>query len=172
MMNDNLFPAPGPPKAKSWRNSDAKKLLQHDLATGVIPLSGRVMNAAAVFATRPEYAMFPENKFANRLSKLRTDARTCNTRRDIDNVAYEHDRRLYPRPPHEGDADAGVLRWEGSAAEHLLKEDITAGLHLQMKPLALYKSREAFQKYSLTTFRGHIYQEIKRRKFITSYYGR
>jgi hypothetical protein len=165
MMNDNLFPAPGPPKAKSWRNSDAKKLLQHDLATGIIPLSGRVMNAAAVFATRPEYALFPENKFANRLSKLRTEARTCNTRRDIDNVAYEHDRRLYP---HEG----GVLRWEGSAAEQLLKEDITAGLHLQMKPLALYQSREAFQQFSLTTFRGHIYQEIKRRKFVTSYYGR
>jgi hypothetical protein len=65
-----------------------------------------------------------------------------------------------------------VPRWAGSAAERLLKNDITDGQHLLMKPQTLYQSRLEYQQFNLTTFRGHIYQEIKRRKFITSYYGR
>lgn len=158
-----------PPAALPWHKSAAKKLLQQDLMTGRIPLSGRVMGSKAVYDSRPEYASFPFDLFPRRLAALRKEAKSQTDRRLTDEAAYLHDRLLKPTPTHDIN---GVPRWEGSVAEQFLKDDITAGQHLIMKPQTLYQSRLEYQQYSLTTVRGHIYQEIKRRKFITSYYRR
>lgn len=155
--------------AVTWNKSDAKRLLERDLATGLIPISGREMGSLEVYASRPEYAAYPLDIFTRRLASLRVIARGQNARRASDAAALTHDRLLRPQGTHETN---GVLRWEGSAAERLLKDDITNGLNTQMAPKTLYTTRAEYQLFSLETFRGHIYQEIKRRKFITCYYGR
>jgi hypothetical protein len=107
--------------------------------------------------------------FTRRLASLRVLARGQNARRADDAAALTHDRHLRPQATHNSN---GIPRWEGSLAEGLLKEDITNGLHKQVAPKTLYNTREEYQLFTLDQFRGHIYQEIKRRKFITSYYGR
>lgn len=174
MDDEHFFPPSAsrrerPAAPLPWQKSEAKKLLQQDLMTGRIPLSGHVMGSKAVYDSRPEYASYPFNLFPRRLAALRTEAKSQTDRRHTDEAAYEHGRLLKPTPTHDMN---GVPRWAGSAAERLLKNDITDGQHLLMKPQTLYQSRLEYQQFNLTTFRGHIYQEIKRRKFITSYYGR
>ena len=100
---------------------------------------------------------------------MRAIARGQNARCATDASALTRDRQLRPQATHDSN---GVPRWEGSDAEGLLKEDITNGLHNQMAPQALYRTRAEYQVFTLDQFRGHIYQENKRRKFISSYYGR
>jgi hypothetical protein len=173
-MDEHIFGLPAPSRARPvtavpWNKSEAKKLLERDLASGMIPVSGREMGSHEVYASRPEYAAFPVDLFTRRLASMRVLARSQNARRASDAVALMHDRQLRPQATHSSN---GVPRWEGSDAERLLKDDISNGLHTQMTPRALYNTRTEYQLFTLDQFRGHIYQENKRRKFITSYYGR
>ena len=155
-------------KDSTWRSSKAKKLLQQLLADGTIPLSGREMGSREVYDYHPEFSVFPYEPFPGRLSKLRSDARTKSNEGKSDLAALIQDRAQYPCPTHNA---AGVLRWEGSEAEAMLKLDVSNHLHEQMTPMELYYSRAMYQLYKLEKFRGHIHQEIKRRKFIRHYYG-
>jgi hypothetical protein len=174
-MDDHIFGPPAPSRSTRptssvpWHKSEAKRLLERDLACGLIPVNGREMGTHAVYASRPEYAAFPVDVFTRRLASLRVIARGQNARRASDTAALTHDRQLRPQATHNTN---GVPRWEGSDAELWLKEDITNGLHNEMAPQALYKTRVEYQVFTLDRFQGHIYQENKRRKFITSYYGR
>ena len=59
-------------------------------------------------------------------------------RRASDTAALTHDRQLRPQATYNTN---GVPRWEGSDAERWLKEDIINGLHNEMAPQALYKTR-------------------------------
>lgn len=158
-----------PVTAVAWNKSEAKRLLEQDLASGIIPVNGGEMGSREVYASRSEYAAFPIDVFTRRLASLRSIARGQNARRASDTAALMHDLQLHPQATHNSN---GIPRWEGSDAERLLKDDITNGLHTQMTPLALYTTRAEYQLFTLDQFRGHIYQENKRRKFITSYYGR
>jgi len=69
--------------------------------------------------------------------------------------------------------DSGGSR---SVAERLLREDMAAiaeGKHTKMKPKQLYESRKEYKKScTLEVFRGHIYQEEKRRKSVAYYRSR
>ena len=173
-MDDHIFGPPAPPRPQpttstSWNNSTAKGLLQRDLATGTIPLSGHVMGSRAVYESRPEYAVYSFDLFTRRLATLRREAKSQNARRAADATALLRDRHLYPPPTHD---EHGSLRWEGSAAETLLKADIANDLHKQMQPRELHQTRAEYQVFNADIFRGHIYQEVKRRKFMTSFYGR
>ena len=103
------------------------------------------------------------------MSALRTDAKTQNNRRNFDSQAYAHDRQLFPHPTQSKN---GTPRWKGSEAEQLLKLDITANLYAQHTPQEMYQSRRQYQQFTLKVFRGHIHQEIKRRKFIKMFYGK
>ena len=155
-------------KDSTWRTSKAKKLLQQLLADGTIPLSGREMGSREVYDYAPEFSVFPYEPFPRRLSQLRSEARTKSNEGKSDNDALIQDRAHYPCPTHNTN---GVLRWEASEAEEMLKLDISNHLHELMTPMELYHSRAVYQLYNLKKFRGHIHQEIKRRKFIRHYYG-
>ena len=177
-MDDHLIFGPSaPPRARqttqttqvAWNNSTAKALLQKDLAMEIIPLDGRTMGAQAVYASRPEYSAFPFEFFKRRLSTLRREAKSQNVRRADDVAAYARDRLLFPQPLYDA---KGNLRWEGSAAENHLKLDIANGLHQQMRPRELHQTRAEYQAFDANIFRDHIYQEVKRRKFMSSFYGR
>jgi hypothetical protein len=54
--------------------------------------------------------------------------------------------------------------WHKSAASILLKQDVDAELHKEMKPKELHKSRAEYRDvFDLKTFRKHLYQEIDSR---------
>jgi len=57
----------------------------------------------------------------------------------------------------------GKARWTGSAAEKLLKLDVNAEKHRELKPKDLYASRVEYQHFSLDEFRKHIHQEASSR---------
>ena len=63
---DHIFGSPvarRPPPPKKRGQSEARRLLQCDLATGAIHLSGHLMNARQAYDSRPDYAMLPFDLF-------------------------------------------------------------------------------------------------------------
>ena len=152
-----------------WRDNAARKLLEQDIMNGVIPLTNAEMSARVVHGLRPEFTQLPYDSFPRRLQALRTACKAKLDRGITDAAAFEHDRKFDQRPTF---ASLGLPRWEGSDAQRLLKADITEGVHLHMTPYELHGTRDEYKVFSLTVFRGHIHQEVKRRKFMTSFYGR
>jgi hypothetical protein len=59
----------------------------------------------------------------------------------------------------------GEPQWHGSEAQRLLKELIVRDEHIGKQPKELWLKKKEFQIYSLKTFRDHIYQEKRLRKF-------
>jgi hypothetical protein len=152
-----------------WRNSVARQLLEQDIMNGTIPLTNAEMTARDVHSCRPEFSQLPYESFPRRLQALRDSCKAKVNRGLDDAAAYHHDRQFDQQPTS---ATLGLPRWEGSNAERLLKIDITDGVDLQMTRQELYATRQEYQVFTLTTFRGHIHQEVKRRKFISSFYSR
>ena len=54
--------------------------------------------------------------------------------------------------------------WDTHEAAAKLKEDIKDGKHISSKPKELWLSREEYQDFELSVFRGHVYQEKRRQK--------
>ena len=154
----------------TWRSSEARRLLEEDLRSGAIPLDWREMSVNEVYAQRPEFADFPYAPFGRRLQAMRKQCGNKHSRSEADAVAMASDRQFVAQLRAGG---GGALRpsWDGSEAERLLRMDIDDGLNLNLTPKVFHQSRVEYQVYSLKVFRGHIHQEVKRRKFVTSYYG-
>jgi hypothetical protein len=167
IKNNNITAATiMPPKKKdkppAWRNSKAKKLLEHDLRSGRIPLDND-MDPEDVYLQRPEFSEFEYARFRDRLRDLRLQMTGSINNAASDSAALAHDRRAYPKPTHN---HRGELRWEGSEAERLLRLDIDDEKHSRMKPAMLHVTRGEYKEYPLVVFRGHIDQEVRRRKFL------
>ena len=158
-----------PNAAGQWRSSVVRRLLEQDLLSGAIPLTNAEMPPLEVYNFRPEFAQIPYDSFPRRLKALRVQCGAKLNRSTVDAAAYNNDRRFDYQATFVA---LGLPRWDGSDAERLLKIDITNALHEQMAPKELYISRNEYQVFTLKVFRGHIHQEVKRRKFITGFYGR
>ena len=157
-------------KEESWADSEGKKLLLQDLRSGVIPLDPNAMKPATAFRLRPDAFSVPNyaegmRLFAGRLRAAREQIKEKRERSSLEAAALEEDRKVHPKPTtnHRGEP-----RWEGSAAERLLKDDIAAGKHKTMTPMQLFHSRPEYQSgvFTLRVFRDHIYQEERLLKFI------
>lgn len=157
--------------SKSWQNSKEKALLMGDLRQGRIAVDGRG-DARTILTSRPEFAEGTDDNqvklFASRLRAARVRTKQLNASAAFDSEALRQDRLIFPVPAM---TVRNEPRWEGSAAEALLKEDVKGNLHQTMKPQALYSSRLEYQEFSLSTFRGHIHQEVKLCKFIADKYN-
>jgi hypothetical protein len=136
-----------------------------DIRTGVVD----GMRPAQVYNSRAEYRSTSRHKFASRLSSLRKQVNTQLTSARADSAALEHDRQL--RPVQQIGSN-GMPRWQGSEAETVLSSYIDENLQSSNTPRQLYLSHPAFQVFSLEVFRKHIYQEVKKRKFIIQYSNR
>lgn len=154
---------------KAWSTSKGKDLLFLDLLEGRISIDGRRGDATEICALRDEFgANDPEEskKFPARLRNARKQVKQLKSQADFDRDALAHDRLLYPE---SAENSRGEPRWDGSEAQRLLFLDIDESKHEFMTPMALYKERIEYQEYSLDVFRGHIYQEVGRRKFYMQY---
>lgn len=74
----------------------------------------------------------------------------------------QQDRKLYPA---KSKRDDGSLLWDSHQAKLLLRKDVEAMKHKGMKPSTLRKTNDDYNKFSLSEFRQHIYQENRRRRF-------
>lgn len=86
-------------------------------------------------------------------------------RSNLEKLALEHDRTLpvYPREPEDHN---GELDWDLSEAKLLLREDLKSGGLTSLPPAALHASRPEYLMFPARKFKEHVYQEIKRQKFI------
>jgi len=103
-------------------------------------------------------------RFRANLNALRKRVKKWQEKSDFNRAAFEHDKALNP-------IDVSKLRWPGSEAEACLKRDIDEGKHLTMTPSELRKTNNLYMEWPLEKFRGHIYQE-ERKRIETPYWAR
>jgi hypothetical protein len=156
-------PADEPPKDedRDWTNHPARAILYDALWSGDIPLdwNRKPINIYNKFKDSKEFEGMPyDTTFQRRLINLRHIVQKQRTRVYDDKIAYDIFRNNFPVRQTN---DVGVLRWHGSLAQHYLKADMKAGLHIGKKPAEFQKTRAEFQQFSSDTFRKHIDQERK-----------
>jgi hypothetical protein len=154
---------------KKWSKSKGKELLFQDLLQGRISIEGTRGDATEICALRDEYGANDPNerrKFPARLRSARKQVKQMKGQAEIDRMALAHDRLLYPEKEVNSH---GEPRWDKSEAQRLLVIDIDEEKHEYMSPMEMYNERIEYQEYSLEVFRGHIYQEVERRKFFAQY---
>jgi hypothetical protein len=159
-----------------WRVHPARKLLKEAFLNGDIPLDynrqgslNHHLKPRMIFdryKNTPAFAGMPSGKqFTQRLNSLRKIVEKKNQRVEDDMDAFEIFRKNFPTKPHN---HRGELRWEGSEAQALLKEDIEEGRHLEFhRPKLFWLSRPEFQQFTRKVFLGHIDQEKRLRKLNT-----
>jgi hypothetical protein len=151
-----------------WHNSAAQRMLCRSLESAEIPGD---MKPRAVYDTfcapHSEFDGFLYAKFASRLRYMRTQLNNQDDRAAIEMADMNHDRLLFPvlAVNHHGEP-----RWDGSEAERFLKIDIAEGRHTTMTPRDLHATRTAYQQHVLQRFRSHIYQQVRKSKFVKQYY--
>jgi hypothetical protein len=152
-----------PKAAEKWKDSRAKKKLTKDILSGKVPPEWKPKQ---VFAMRPElYKPYAKN-FGDRLRRLRKTLKTQQDRADEDDAAVRHDLGLYP--PTSADV-RGYPRWDGSAAQRLLIQDVKEGRNVGIKAKAFQQTRQEYMEYPLKVFTDHISQE-KRAQLGKSYW--
>jgi hypothetical protein len=147
-------------RGRKWRDSEAKKHLLQDLDLGIITDE---MDAREVYMLREEYQEFEFEKFRDRLRDYKKKKAEKTTRSFAEEQARQEDVQDHPPPSHN---HRGVPRWEGSEAQKLLKVDVESGASRSMKPVELWQSNPVYQAFDKDVFRGHIYQERRRQKFL------
>ena len=150
-MSDTGEPPP-------WRWSVAKQLLTQDILQG--RTNGKQLQE--VHEMRAEYRQYDYDKFKTNFRNLKDTLQKNQKSAIEDAMSLMHDKLL-----HVGAGrDKPYPRWQGSAAERLLKLDIDRGLHKRLLPheLRAHKDRAEYRKFPLKVFRDHIYQELQNRK--------
>jgi hypothetical protein len=168
-------------KKAAWRAHPARKLLLEEFKNGNIPLdynregsANQFLKPRAIFdlyKNSDPFAGLESKGFASRLNSLRLIVARRNQREVDDLTAFQVFRKNFPVEPYN---HRGELRWDQSAAQRLLKEDIQNEKHLEFgRPKLFWLSRPEYQLFKLSIFRGHINQEerygklgtfLKRRK--------
>ena len=155
----------GQPKTIEWGKSAAKQMLKRIFREGKIDPNN--ISADRVWDShckgQPAFArMKCDDTFARRLKTVRDDYMKKVDRRDKDLLAFQRAKQNHPTPALNS---RGEPQWNGSEAQRLLKALVATGGHEGIAPKQLWQSSEEYQKYSLTSFRDHIYQEERLLKF-------
>lgn len=151
-----------------WQDSDAKKILLSDLETGTLPPFASDFGPKeaweAVYSSMPEFSGMEYSLFRSRLNTLRIAFRRRRTEAEKDEAALQHDRKLHPRKPTN---EHGEVLYDLSPSKPLLCMDVAAGLHEQMSLAQLHNSRLEYLDFERDRFKNHLYQEKRRKKFVT-----
>ena len=152
---------------KEWKDHPARKLLKLAFIAQQIPFdySDKAKMYGGPRAIYDKYKdtdafkrMPYDSTFTRRLWDLRDIVKKKLDRVVADQLAFDIYRRNHPIQTHNSN---GELRWEGSEAERLLKEDMKKGLHIDKKPSELQATKEAYMQFSKERFRKHIHQEMR-----------
>jgi pyruvate/2-oxoglutarate dehydrogenase complex dihydrolipoamide acyltransferase (E2) component len=144
-----------------WAKSKTKAILESMIIKGEIPVDD--WPPARVYELKDEFKnMHYKRQFVSGLRRLRNEITERKVRVNFDRQAIDHDRRLYPAATI---TQQGFLRWPGSEAQRLMKQDVDTEVYLNMTPKELYDSRpEYYRNFELTQIREHLYQEARSRK--------
>ena len=150
-----------------WRNSLPREILLDDLEKRILPLAESELSAEEAwkrcYSHLPEFRLVPFWQFKERLEGHREQLQKKVEKALDDELAFAHDRHLHPRKTtnHRGEKVFDV-----SSARKLLRKDVTDKVHLQMTPSEFQKWRPEYKDFKPKKFKQHIYQEIRRQKFL------
>ena len=157
------------PKVK-WRNSKAKEVLYTLVMDEVVPLEAKDCNDRPTMAIQDIYNLHNEfkkydiDKFAGRLKAIRDKIKELNSRADDDLAAFENFKQNHAVSLY---SHKGYIQWQGSRSQEHLEVDLEAGKHKEMKPKALWESRQVYmEEFPLVAFRSKLEQEIRTAKYI------
>ncbi len=125
-------------------------------------MADKALGLAAAPPNGSTNSMKCDDAFARRLKTVRDDYMKKVDRRDKDFVAFQRAKQNHPTPALNS---RGEPQWNGSEAQRLLKELVASGGHEGIAPKELWQSSDEYQKYTLQSFRDHIYQEERLLKF-------
>lgn len=145
----------------SFEWEQAKRVLIKLIVKGDITDSMGPRDVYDLHDHRAVFHLVKYERFRDNLNRLRKTLREQAAKASSDELAFVHDRKLYP-------IDQEKLRWPGSEAEKALRVDVKAGKHKTSKPKELRQTNDEYKKWPLDRFRNHIYQEQMRE--ITSPY--
>lgn len=153
---------PGRPQNKMARSIEweiAKPILEKDILEGRVP---GTMEAKDVRALRPEYQGVKAENFKTNLKALRARLKKNKITSSWELAELRKDQGNHPRP----DTNCrGEPQWDKSDAQRLLRQDVSEGKHLEMKPQQLYNTRNEYKMFTLKTFGEHVPQEVRHVKF-------
>ena len=150
-----------------WKHHPLKRFLFDKFVSGEIPTDYKKAGPADIWNRYCDEDAFEGMKynaaFKRRLLNLQKDIAEGKTRADADLNAFNIAKKNYPPPicNHRGEP-----QWNGSAAQAQLKRDMEDNLHFTYKPEDLWELRHCYQEFNLTTFRSHIHQADRTRKYL------
>ena len=151
----------GKQKPPKWSKSEAKKLLRDDIVVGVVTDD---MQASDVYKMRDEFQLYKFDNFKTNLGNLRVSIKKNIERMQFDCICYGKDRALLIELRKDNPPNLPPYPiWHKHEAKKLLKQDISDGKHIDIKPQELWESRSEYMEFPLKVFRKHIYQELDER---------
>ena len=135
--------------------------MAQDILDELIPLDGDIDSKEIydrLYKDHPFFKDFPYNKprYDERIKSTIVAVKRTYKWAAYDNKAVAKDLEKYP--PNEG-------RWDGSAAQRLLKEDFDDNKHLAYaKPSDFRETRPEYKLFTKVEFRKHVDQEKQSRK--------
>ena len=151
----------------NWRNSPAKKIILSDLEDGCLSTNAEETSAEAaweIYKNLPEFEGVCFKQFNEHLKDHRVQVKKKKEQSILEETAFQRDCLLHPRDnTHDR---RGKLIFDRSPAKALLRHDIKHGAYPLLSPMELWNTRPEYKLFDLNVFRGRIYQEIRRNKFI------
>lgn len=148
-------------KKEKWnKKNPVRQLLHSDLANDVILQTATPEDA---YKSRPIYMKTMDFKsFKSRFLSMVGIVAKKKERAKEDAEDLAHDLLLHPRPTHNA---RGEPEWNLHEAADLLIYDLDNGMYPDNTPEAIYNSRLQYKDFTLSTFRGHMHQELHTRKW-------
>mmetsp|Transcript_11689 Transcript_11689/g.19868 ORF Transcript_11689/g.19868 Transcript_11689/m.19868 type:complete len:295 (+) Transcript_11689:36-920(+) len=146
-------------KKPKWRNSKARAMLVRmlmDNQSNVHKMTWKESHASHEWFQEYDPMLF--QRYVRDLRKANPQKVAVVTE---DNEIIKRELNRFPRPTK---TNRGEPFWDTHPAKLLLRGDVKAGKHLDMKPALLHQTRSEYKAFSLKTFRAHIYQEKRHQK--------
>ena len=158
-------------KEVSWRNSRGKQMLLQDIRDGRIPDD---MDWKDAFVQRPEFDVGDTWEEARRLfeGRIKTVRKLVNESSKRSTTELEMLRQDRAVCPPAAFNHRGEPRWDQSAAQTFLKQDVADKKHETMSRTAFYNSRPAYKLFQKSTISKHVDQEVRTLKFLKQYRAR
>lgn len=152
-------------KQVSWVKSKARELLFNDIIKGIVPLEVKdEQTMEQIFASRPEFASYGYDAFPRRLKGLQKIVSRLENRAQDDRFAFEC---YLANNEVSSFSQNGCIQYQGSDVQMNLRDDMAAGIHMQLEKKDFWLSRPCYhQNYPLGVFCDKIDQEIKTGKYI------
>ena len=150
-----------------WQYHPVCELLQEALINKEIPTDHKLMEPLDVWNKCCDADIFEgmecDAAFKRRLLALRKQVRDGQDRATMDLNYFQIAKKNHP-PPARNHRDEP--QWNGSDVQRLLKIDMDNKKHFDLKPEDLWESRAEHGEFYLSTFRDHLWQEHKTRKYL------